>query len=328
MNFYETLGVSPTASQEEIKKAYRTLALKYHPDRNPNNSESEKKFKEINAAYEVLSDPQKRNQYDSPTQQPNRTFVNPQDMFADLFGNFNNFHNPFNAIPRRPRYSANVSLKLTDTLQPKQEKIIFTAKKPCKSCKGTTISSHAERCEVCKGTGTAADRQPPKNCDGCGGHGSIYKPCGDCKGSGDKEEQQELLINLPRGLINNCQMQVNGSVEPITVNISVEYPEDIKLGADGRLIKEIGIPYHVAVLGGTQSVKMIESDSVSVKFPPLQIGKLIKIKNKGLYPGPNAPERGDLFLKPYVAVPKLEELSEEHKTIIEKLATLHSTTQE
>ena len=86
-----------------------------------------------------------------------------------------------------------------------------------------------------------------KPCEACGGHGSTYKTCSDCQGTGGKEEQQEVLINLPRGLINNCQMQVSGPVGPIIVNISVEYPEDIKLGSDGRLIKEIGIPYHIAV---------------------------------------------------------------------------------
>ena len=119
MNFYEILEVPRTATQDEIKKSYRSLAFKHHPDKNQNNPEAESKFKQINAAYEVLSDPQKRNQYDLSLQQPStqnhRPFVNPQDMFADLFGQFHNFQNPFNAIPRKPRYSANVSLKLSET---------------------------------------------------------------------------------------------------------------------------------------------------------------------------------------------------------------------
>ena len=165
----------------------------------------------------------------------------------------------------------------------------------------------------------------PRTCEFCGGHGSIYKPCSECQGTGGKEEQQEVLISLPRGLINNCQMQVGGPVGPIIVNISVEYPEDIKLGSDGRLIKEIGIPYHIAVLGGIYPVELIEGGNISVKFPPLQeLGKLIKIKNKGLYPGPNTQERGDLFLKPYISIPKPEELTPEHKTIVEQLANLYT----
>lgn len=321
MNFYQTLEVSPTASQEEIKKAFRSLALKYHPDRNPDNPEAEKKFKEINAAYEVLSDPQKRSQYDAPPkQQANRPFTNPQDIFVDLFGQFNGLHNPFNAIPRKPKYFANVSLKLAETLTDKQQKIFFNGKKPCKTCKGTAVLSHAERCSVCGGSGV----NQKKTCNNCEGLGITYKPCVDCQGTGGKEEQMEVLINLPKGLINNCQMQVAGPAGPITVNITVEYPEDTKLGSDGKLIKKIGIPYHIAVLGGTYPVELIEGGNISVKFPSLQIGKLIKIKNKGLHPGPNTSERGDLFLKPYVSVPKLEDLTQEHKTIIENLATIHN----
>ena len=212
-------------------------------------------------------------------------------------------------------------MKLAETLQDKQQKILFNAKKPCKSCKGTTISNHAERCSTCSGVGRKQTQLP---CNDCEGLGINYKPCPDCQGTGGKEEQVEVLINLPRGLINNCQMQVVGPAGPITVNIAVEYPEDTKLGSDGKLIKEIGIPYHIAVLGGTYPVELIEGGNISVKFPPLQIGKLIKIKNKGLYPGPNTSERGDLFLKPHVSVPKLEDLTQEHKTIIENLATIYN----
>ena len=325
MNFYETLEVSSTASQEDIKKSYRSLALKFHPDRNPNNPEAEKRFKEINNAYEVLSNPEKRSEYDQSLQHPSsrKPFLTPEDIFSDLFSNFGRIHNPFNQHTTR-RHTATLNLTLAETLEAKEHLIRFSVKKPCSSCKGTAVSPHAERCSTCKGSGEISGRM----CMGCGGHGSIYNRCKSCNGAGGQEEEKEARINLPRGLINNCQFQTTTSFGIVLVAITVTYPEGTRLGADGRLIKEVFIPYPTAVLGGVHPVETIEGDSIKVRFPPLQNGQLIKIKGKGLYPGPDHPERGDLFLKPFVAIPKVEELSEEHKTMIEKLATLYSTPQE
>ena len=153
MNFYKTLDVSPEASQEDIKKAFRALALKFHPDRNPNNPEAEKKFKEINAAYEVLGDPQKRAQYDNQSQNPQPTpFMRPEDIFNDLFGAMRGSH-PFASagpIPgiRINRFTAAVNLTLAETLQAQEKLVNINARKRCATCKGSSVLG-TERCDSC-----------------------------------------------------------------------------------------------------------------------------------------------------------------------------------
>jgi DnaJ-class molecular chaperone len=162
-------------------------------------------------------------------------------------------------------------------------------------------------------------------CEVCGGAGSLWRACATCKGAGVVETPQQISATIPRGIINNCPLQVNSPFGPVVISVVVQYPDNVKQGTNGRLIKDVAIPYHVAVIGGTATVELIEEGTITVKFPPHQNGQLIKIKGKGLYPGPNIAERGDLFLKPYVDVPRLEELTEEHQTIIRQLAKLYTT---
>ena len=323
MNFYEVLGVDKTATSDDIKRAFRSLALQYHPDRNPNNPKAEAQFKELNNAYETLSDNQRRSSYDEITFPKHGT--NPEDIFSDLFGDFHGAQNPFSGnMPGIRMHKASVVIKLVETLSHQQHTLNVALRKPCKSCKGASVSGGAERCGECHGAGVVSASKGLM-CEACGGAGSIWRACAACKGAGMVETPQEVSINIPRGIINNCPLQVNSPFGPIVVSVVVEYPDNIKLGANGRLIKDIPVPYHVAVLGGTADVELIEKGTIKVKFPPLQHGQLIKIKGKGLYAGPNIRERGDLFLKPYVEVPRAEELPEEHKTIIRQLAKLYST---
>lgn len=313
MNFYEVLGIKQDASQEEIKTAFRANALKYHPDRNPNNPEAETKFKEISVAYEVLGDSEKRTKYDQSIMQQSprrRNFVSPEDMFTDLFGGFR-----VNASFRHvniPRFKTNITLTLAETLQEQEKKIHINLKNKCNKCYGTAVGK-GERCVSCNGAG----------CQACNGLGVRYPACEKCNGIGFSDEVKEVKINIPKGLFTNTHLQSNTPYGAVTVNIMVEYPENIKLGANGRLIMNVAIPYHVAVLGGIYPITTIEGDKIKVKFPPIKNTiQLVKIKGKGVYAGPSSSERGDLFLSPYIDIP--DYISDEYKTIVEQLANLYT----
>lgn len=312
MNFYDILGLNQNCSQEEVKAAFRSKAMQYHPDRNPNNKQAEETFKKINSAYEVLGDPQKRMQYDQQ-QNPKRSgffrsqnFTSPEEMFASLFGNFATVQNI-----NIPRHQTNITLTLAETLKSQEKTIAIALKNKCSKCLGTAIGK-GERCKTCQGNG----------CNFCGGLGVCYPRCDLCNGAGFSTEQKEVKLDIPKGLFTKTQLNINTPYGMVLVNITVDYPSNIKLGAGGRLIMHVPIPYHIAVLGGVHPVETIEGGTVNVRFPPLtKVDQLIKIKGKGLYSGPNASERNDLFLSTYIAMP--ENISEEHKTIVEQLANLY-----
>ena len=312
MNFYDVLGVKKTATPEEIKAAFRAKALQYHPDRNPNNPEAETKFKEVNSAYEVLGDQQQRLRYDQQQDRLNGiprqdTFVPPDVMFNDLFGGFATirqqvFH----------RHRANVSLTLKETLTEQERTIPIILRTKCGKCHGLAVGKGG-RCTVCTGNG----------CEACGGTGVKYDSCDACKGTGATEDIKQVKINIPKGIFANTQLQSNTPYGPVLTTISVSYPDNVKLGAGGRLVMSVGIPYHIAVLGGVHGVESVEGGKINVKFPPLKsITQMIKIKGKGIYPSPHSSDRGDLFLSPHVEIP--ENITEEHKTIVEQLAKLYS----
>lgn len=309
MNFYETLEVPLQATQEEIKKAYRALAFKYHPDHNPNNPTAELKFKEINAAYEVLGDPQKRIQYDrqrtAPTNTGNRRpFKHPEDMFNDLFSGFK-------PGIKTSRFLANLTINLVETLQAQEHVVPVVLRKRCIKCGGTSVAG-TQRCVSCKGGG----------CNLCENIGLVSKLCVDCGGKGYHEESKEVRVNIPRGVMSNVKIETQIPEGILTTTIHVVFPEGVRLGAEGRLLKETYIPYHVAILGGNYPVEMIDGKQITVKFPPLKNGQMIKIKERGLYPIPTSKERGDLFLIPQIEIP--QEVTPEHKTIVEELAKLYT----
>ncbi len=319
MNLYTILGVSPDATGEDIKTAYRTKAFQYHPDRNPGNSEAEKTFKEVNMAYEVLSNQEKRTMYDQKQRPRQENFVRPEDMFTELFGGAININFQQQRVAANfPRYKAAVNLSLAETLQPQERVILVQTKKPCDGCKGTAVEKKPVRCDVCGGSGTMLGPM----CPACSGQGFLYKACGGCAGKGFSEVAKEIKVTIPKGIPSNTQLQSNTPDGMLLITITVVYPENIKLGAGGRLVMSVPVPYHIAVLGGNYSVAMIDGATITVKFPPLQDGQMIKIKSKGVYAGPISEERGDLFLAPRIAVPT--NISDEHKTIIEQLATLYS----
>lgn len=313
MTLYDILGVKKTATPEEIKAAFRAKALQYHPDRNPNNPEAEAKFKEVNAAYETLGDQQQRLRYDQKQDRlngiPRVDFVSPEAMFNDLFGGFN----PSAARQQVfPRHKAAISITLAESLVEQERMVPITLRSKCRKCLGTAVGKGG-RCNNCAGNG----------CENCGGTGLKYEVCDVCKGSGGVEEIKQIKVTIPKGMISNTHLQSNTEYGTVLTSVTVKYPENVKLGAGGRLVMDVGVPYHIAVLGGVFGVESLESSKINVKFPPLRsTNQMIKIKGKGVYASPYDTERGDLYLSPHVDIP--ENMSDEHKTIIEQLAKLYS----
>ena len=310
MNFYNILGVEPNATQDEIKIAYRATAFKHHPDRNPNNPSAEEKFKEINAAYEVLSNPEKRSQYDRTSKKKTNQekFVSPEDMFSDLFGVNNNSQRQ-NVLYR---HRANVTISLADTLVDQEKTVSINMRNKCIKCLGTCVGKGG-RCTGCAGNG----------CIECGNTGVKYLPCDSCKGTGGGLESKQVKINIPKGMISNTQLQSNTPFGGVVTSVTVTYPDNVKLGAGGRLIMDVAIPYHIAVLGGVHKISCFDGSKISVKFPPIKsTNQMIKIKGKGVYSSPYESERGDLFLMPHVEIP--DTISDEFKTIIEQLSNLYT----
>ena len=323
MNFYEILNISKTANPEEIKKAFRIKAQQYHPDKNPNNPEAERKFKEINSAYEILSNKQKKEEYDKKIS-PQRSWNNPEDLFADLFGRMNNDdnnNNPFHPSQGRwhgqvkQKYNTTITLSIADTLEKKQILLDIESKDVCRICHGTAVEKNAIRCNKCGGL-----FDPNSPCNICNGSGIIYKSCEICSGVGFKNLKQSIPVTVPHGVISNTQLKFETQEGTIIATVNIIYPPEFKNNPDGKLVKEIAVPYHIAVLGGEYTVDLIENKSIKVKFPPMTEGQLIKIKGKGLYSSPIAKEREDLYLSPKIKIPK--NISEKHKTIIEELAMI------
>lgn len=308
MNFYKILGVEPNATQEEIKAAYRSNAFQYHPDKNPDNPSAEEKFKQINAAYEVLSNPEKRSEYDKKNKKRSyqEKFVSPEDMFSDFFGTASTRQNLLN------RHRAAITISLAETLADQEKSIPIIIRNKCIKCFGTFVGKGG-RCITCSGNG----------CDDCGGTGIKYLPCDACKGAGVITETKQAKINIPKGMINNTQLQSNTPFGGVVTSVTVTYPDNVKLGASGRLIMDVAIPYHIAVLGGVHKVDCFDGSKISVKFPPIKsTNQMIKIKGKGVYSSPYESERGDLFLMPHVEIPNT--ISDAYKTIIEQLANLYT----
>lgn len=317
---YDTLGVPQTATQEEIKKAFKALAMAHHPDKNPDDPDAEYKFKKINGAYQVLSSPRKRIEYDSSLVNDNAvppsssSGVPGGDVWSSIFGGgVGTRGGPH--MPGVTAYMVGVTVPLRTTLEPQTKTVPLTMKRPCSTCRGLAVEPRPDRCDDCVGA----------SCRNCGGAGVRYRPCKVCGGLGYSSNSSEVTLNIPRGVMDGSVFQVGN----VAVNVRVEYPEGFDPGPDGSSVFcDVALPYHVAVLGGSHPVTTIEGTEVTVKFPPLRgPTTMIKLRGQGVYANQLATERGSLILRPYVSIPDVGNLTEEHKTIIESLAKLGSQEQ-
>ncbi len=351
-DYYEILGVSKNASKEEIKKAYRKQALKYHPDKNPGDKKAEEHFKEAAEAYEVLRNDDKKARYDryghagvsgagngfgGGGMTMEDIFSSFGDIFGDAFGGFGAFTGS-SRRGRRVKKGSNLRVKVKLTLHEiangAEKKIKVSRYDTCTACGGTGAadSQSLSTCSTCRGTGHVTrvtntilgQMQSTSVCPSCGGEGkTITKKCPVCYGEGIVQKQDVIKINIPAGVGKGMQMTVAGKGNAprrggihgdlLVVIDEEDHPELIREGND--LIYNLFISVPDAVLGAHVEVPTIDNN-VKIKIEPgTQPGKILRLRGKGL-PEVNGYGRGDLLVNVNVWIPK--NLSREEAKIIEK----------
>ncbi len=352
-DYYEVLGVSKEATKEEIKKAYRKQALKYHPDKNPGDKKSEENFKEAAEAYEVLSNDEKKARYDryghagmgsngggfsGQGMTMDDIFSSFGDIFGDAFGGFGAFGGSRRGSGRRTNKGSNlrvkVKLNLHEIASGAEKKIKVTKYDTCNSCGGTGAadSSSLSTCSTCRGLGHVTrltntmlgQMQTTSVCPSCGGEGkTITKKCTACYGEGIVQKEEIIKINIPAGVGKGMQMTVSGkgnaprrggvNGDLLVVIDEEDHPELIREGND--LIYNLFISIPDAVLGTHIEVPTVDNN-VKIKIEPgTQPGKILRLRGKGL-PEVNGYGRGDLLVNVNVWIPK--SMSKEEMKIVEK----------
>ena len=346
-DFYEVLGVTRTAAVEEIKSAYRKAALKWHPDRNPENkSEAEAKFRECTEAYSVLSDPQKRQVYDTyghaglsgvgAGQGFDHTVF--QD-FHDIFGDFFGFEDLFGGGGRRSRSRAqrgadlryDMSLTFEEAAAGVSTKIKLPRQEYCEVCNGTGAKkgTGVQSCQTCGGRGQLAYQQGfftiTRTCPACQGAGQIVKErCPECRGQGRLEREKTIELRIPPGVDTGTRLRVAGEGEPgpnggppgdLYVVLEVkEHSFFERRGADLYCTIPISVPQ--AALGAELQVPGLNGEE-RLKIPEgTQSGAVFRIKGKGL-PDPRGGGKGDLYYHVRVLTPT--KLTREQRKLMEQL---------
>lgn len=354
-DYYDILGVQRGATKEEIKKAYRKLAIKYHPDKNKGNAEAEEKFKEATEAYEVLSDDEKRRAYDQFGKAgvgaggggPGfgyRAYTDFSDIFGDDIGDifsefFGGAGGGFGGGGRRGgvrrgsdlRY--NIEISLEDAALGKDIKVEIPRQETCEACEGSGAEkgSSAVTCTLCQGAGQVRRTQGffsvTTSCPQCGGAGKIIKnPCKVCHGSGLTEKKRNLHIKIPPGVESGSRLKLNGEGEAgpnggprgdLYVVTQVKKHEIFEREGND-LIVQATIPVTTAILGGEIEVPTIEGSRVKMKIPAGTEGRQIfRMKGKGMpYMGNYG--KGDQHVVIKISIPR--DLSRKAKDLVTELA--------
>ncbi len=358
-DYYEVLGVTKEATKEEIKKAYRKQALKYHPDKNPGDKKSEENFKEAAEAYEVLSNDEKKARYDryghagvgsssngfgGANMTMDDIFSHFGDIFGDAFGGFGAFGGSRRG--RRVNKGSNLRVKVKLTLQEiasgTEKKIKVTKYDTCDTCGGTGAAdaSSLSTCSTCHGSGHVTrltntmlgQMQTTSVCPSCGGDGkTITKKCSACYGEGIVQKEEVIKINIPAGVGKGMQMTVGGkgnaprrggvNGDLLVVIDEEEHPELIREGND--LIYNLFISIPDAVLGTHVEVPTVDNN-VKIKIEAgTQPGKILRLRGKGL-PEVNGYGKGDLLVNVNIWVPR--NINKDELKIFEKFKESESFT--
>lgn len=348
-DYYELLGVARDANQETIKKAFRKLALQYHPDKNPGNKEAEEKFKAIATAYEILSDPQKRSQYDQFGHagvnggQGFRGFGDMEDIFShfsDIFGDF--FSGGARSGSQRKRHGPKrgshlryvCEVTLSEVIHGAEKEIQFSSEEGCKECHGSGSSkgSAPEICRTCGGSGQVIKSQGffsvATTCHACGGEGQRIKdPCPKCRGRGRVAIQRKLKVTIPPGVNTGVQLRISGEGESGYLGgpsgdlfVEIYVKEDPRFRRDeNHLVGRVRITYLQALLGAEIEVDTIGGKERLSIPQGTQPNALITLKGKGI-PLLRGRGRGDLIYHIEVEIPT--RLNKEEEGLLRKIAEL------
>jgi len=351
-DYYEILGISRGAAEDEIKKAYRKMAIKYHPDKNPGNKAAEESFKEAAEAYEVLSDANKRQKYNQYGHAANASSasgggggygggggMNMDDIFSqfgDIFGGggFGGGGSRGRTVNRGTNIRVNLKMNLHEIANGVEKKIKVNKYVACKTCNGSGAKGNAtETCRTCHGQGVYTQTrqtilgmmQTQTTCSVCGGQGKIIKEkCGTCHGDGIVKGEEVITINMPAGVADGMQLSMSGKGNAAPrggVNgdllIVVEEEEHDTLKRDGHnLFYECYVNFADAALGISVEIPTVDGKAKIKVDPGTQSGKVLRLKGKGL-PDVNSYHKGDLLVNINVWTP--QHLNAEEKKVMEDL---------
>jgi len=350
-DYYVVLEVTRTATEAEIKKAYRRMAMKFHPDRNPDNAEAEAKFKEAKEAYEVLTDEQKRAIYDQHGHEGLAARggggQSAADAFSDIFGDV--FGDIFGGGRRGGRQQVfrgadlryDLELDLEEAVFGHSADIEFASLAECEVCTGSGASpgSKTVTCETCNGVGQVRMQQGffavQQTCPRCKGRGQVIsQPCDSCLGQGRIRKKRTISVKVPQGVDNGDRIRLSGEGEagrnggpPGDLYVEIRVREHEIFERDGsNLACEVPVSFSTAALGGTVEVPTLEGN-VSLKVPSeTQSGRVFRLREKGVKPVRGGPT-GDLLCRVVVETPV--NLTDEQRDLLRKFAaTMQSSSRD
>jgi len=351
-DYYEVLGVNRDASEEEIKKAYRKLAMKHHPDRNPDNPKSEGQFKEAKEAYEILSDAQKRAAYDqyghagvdaSAAAGAGAGFGNFADAFGDIFGDIFGAGRTRSNVYRGADLRYNLEVALEDAARGTETRIRIPAMEACATCHGSGAKpgTQAATCPTCGGHGQVRMQQGffsiQQTCPRCHGTGKIIPtPCSNCGGTGRIKQHKTLSVKIPAGVDEGDRIRLSGEGEAgvnggpagdLYVVIHIK-PHTVFQRDHNDLHCEMPVSFTTAALGGEIEIPTLDGYA-KIRIPPeSQTGKVFRLRGKGIK-GVRSSAHGDLLCHVVVETPvnltaRQKELLQELEAINRKDAGLHN----